>query len=477
MVKQHIYLRGPKVLAKIPLSKLETKTEFGQELLNCTVSQEYKEFQVDDHFVIKSNTVLAKYNAINFWSSISSPNGDCIYQRKLKEYYMDTQIMINSFQAGNLDLAKRCFQQFNFVSQKMMKFCVEAEQVESCQWLLEQGLEPELNMAFKKDCLALVKLFLCHGATLDRHMAYVIVKERNHYVDVFQDNVFMEHAIQQNKIKLIKKLVSFGIPIKADYIVQCTNLKLLDYLLKHGERLSNDQMIDMIVEHDDGVVLCNKFMEYGLDLDRLYRSGQHLLHRAIAREKLDVMDWCLAHGVSINVQNMDGLTCLHQAVGDQHMTKYLVIMGAFLEVQDNAGQTVLMKAIRMKSAKVVKYLVRKGANVNHIDQNGWSIMHHLWKSRNSLTFDDDGITDKTIQRMFAQGAKIDHVDDMGQTVMDHINQSRYACRIQPIFDKLYKKGRIDRRNICSQVSYMCIAKRIPLRARMTLAGFLYNKQL
>lgn len=88
-----------------------------------------------------------------------------------------------------------------------------------------------------------------------------------------------------------------------------------------------------------------------------------ILYKAIKEGFLDIADYLIAQGY--HIKNVDA-TLLAGAAADNNMKliQYLLIAGADVNAIDNRGWTALMWAAELEHFDIVKYLVEHGANVN-----------------------------------------------------------------------------------------------------------------
>ena len=95
--------------------------------------------------------------------------------------------------------------------------------------------------------------------------------------------------------------------------------------------------------------------------------GNMLLHLAIERGFLDIVQELIKNGADPNIQNDFGYTPLHLAVtkGDLSRVIYLIENGANVNGMDINGNIPLHIAATLdKTSNIIKYLLEHGANVN-----------------------------------------------------------------------------------------------------------------
>ena len=59
---------------------------------------------------------------------------------------------------------------------------------------------------------------------------------------------------------------------------------------------------------------------------------------------------------------------------NEEITKYLILKGADLNIQNGQGETILHMVLS-ESEEITKYLIEKGADVNVKNRNGETVLH------------------------------------------------------------------------------------------------------
>lgn len=99
-----------------------------------------------------------------------------------------------------------------------------------------------------------------------------------------------------------------------------------------------------------------------------------LLHIAVARGDLAVVDRQLGQGALMEVRANDGLPPLQWAQ-NQAMVQHLVERGARIDGRSTEGATALMMACQTDRDGVVAYLLEHGADPNLQDNRGFTALH------------------------------------------------------------------------------------------------------
>ncbi|XP_072393584.1 uncharacterized protein [Diabrotica undecimpunctata] len=96
-----------------------------------------------------------------------------------------------------------------------------------------------------------------------------------------------------------------------------------------------------------------------------------------------VMTILYQHGANINHTNKKGITPLHLAVREknQRFVNLLINWNAEVNTTREYNISPLMDAAKRQLA-LVKILIKNDANIQHVDQNGWTVLHHAVKFNN-----------------------------------------------------------------------------------------------
>lgn len=140
---------------------------------------------------------------------------------------------------------------------------------------------------------------------------------------------------------------------------------LLHYILS-GKEILNIELLNLVIEKGDLIDKCGN-------------RGSTPLHIACAEGIEKAVEILIEKGSDIEKKNIDGLTALDFACarGRLSITEFLISKGANIETIDNKNDTPLIRAVSMGygTKKVVEFLLKMGANVNHRDILGVTALH------------------------------------------------------------------------------------------------------
>lgn len=180
----------------------------------------------------------------------------------------------------------------------------------------------------------------------------------------------------------------------------------------------SEKIIDSVFS-DDTTTL-EKLIANGVSIDYQDEYGDSLLMSAIAYESYTVADWLLQQGADVSLKS---------GTGDSAISN--------LSTAETLNRPLLEK------------LIAKGADINHIPDNGYSLLSGLI----NLYYDDtDQLAD--IRYVLAKGAKPNLLDSSGEFLILSICYLESADKFQPLIDLLLQNGLdLNKKNITEQTIY------------------------
>ncbi|XP_023667286.2 protein TANC1 isoform X2 [Paramormyrops kingsleyae] len=174
--------------------------------------------------------------------------------------------------------------------------------------------------------------------------------------------------------------------------------------------------------------VCNFLLDQGASVQQANRRGVSPLFCAVRQGHWQIMDVLLQHGADIDVCDKQGRTLLMVATCEGHLStaKFLLSKGAALTSVDKEGLTPLSWACLKGHKSVVQFLVEKGAVIDHTDKNGRTPLDL------AAFYGDADIVHYLVEK----GAVIEHVDYSGMRPLDRA----IGCRNTSVVVTLLKKG-------------------------------------
>ncbi|CAB0040198.1 unnamed protein product [Trichogramma brassicae] len=135
-------------------------------------------------------------------------------------------------------------------------------------------------------------------------------------------------------------------------------------------------------------------MQLTMQVDALSKLGWTPLHLALFKGKKKATEWLLRRGANPNLANKEGCTPLHaiscREVDDDFAEKFFQICDDIrqtvqVDVRDKRGRTPLHLALRKSKKIAAESLLRRGANTNLADSEGFTSLHLIC----GTTYDDN----------------------------------------------------------------------------------------
>jgi ankyrin repeat protein len=154
----------------------------------------------------------------------------------------------------------------------------------------------------------------------------------------------------------------------------------------------------------------------GVEVNAVGKDQKNPLHNLAYRQKdLSILNFFLAHGVSINQPDVDGNTPFMNASGYNNLEvlEYLGPKVANINLKNNEGKTALTMALSRNTTSACEFLLKKGADVNVLDKEGNSLAYYLvtnYSNEEGKNFDEK------LSLLKAFGFQIKQLEGKGQTL-------------------------------------------------------------
>ncbi|XP_014222189.1 ankyrin repeat, PH and SEC7 domain containing protein secG-like [Trichogramma pretiosum] len=142
-----------------------------------------------------------------------------------------------------------------------------------------------------------------------------------------------------------------------------------------------------------------QFLEHGHDPNKCVweKTGDTPLHLAIRYGHLDVVQLLLDSGADTKAINKNGSRPVHElckSIHGEDLVGLLFIIGDEMDTQDVSGNSPLHLAATTSHKKVIRYLLKKGANWNLANSDGETSLHAICRNK-----------DEEIAKLFLKSAK------------------------------------------------------------------------
>lgn len=218
------------------------------------------------------------------------------------------------------------------------------------------------------------------------------------------------NAVKENNVLEVRNLLSLGADIEKKHIMGYTPLSwacsystedshfnTIETLLKNGANVNvanepdEDTPLHQIIENDS-IKTVKLVLDYGPDLKRKNSAGETPLLLAIRSRNFEIVKLILNRGADVNFINPEnGFSPLHEAIqlenfnsckldlDYQHkVIELLVNQGADVNIINPInGITPLHIACRREDIKIIKLLLRNGANLYEREKEGLTPLKYM----------------------------------------------------------------------------------------------------
>jgi ankyrin repeat protein len=229
-------------------------------------------------------------------------------------------------------------------------------------------------------------------------------------------------------IKLIITLI-FTTCLLADYkedinkYINNNNLKGIEKLIKDGLDVNEFYVYDenilmtALQKEDIDINIIKAIVNAGANVHALNSYGEYLpLNLAARNNRLDLVKYLIQSGASVQSQN-HGMIGILQSTKNIEILEYL-LKNKYFDINyqhEYYQESILVHGLKFhnKSLELVKFLVKKGIDVNLQDNEGYTAL--MLAVKNNLA--------DIVKYLLDNGAKIDIKDFDGKTVLDYIKES------------------------------------------------------
>ena len=149
------------------------------------------------------------------------------------------------------------------------------------------------------------------------------------------------------------------------------------------ERVSKTVTMISILDDDD-------------DVSVISRSNT-LIHLAVENDHLDIVQMLIKAGAKVDIKNCCGHTPLMLGTRSFRTTKFLLSLGAEVNVQDKWGSTALLIAVdKGASPATISLLLENGANDKIRNRCGYSFLHKIYSRNTNVVEYSHVLEDKKI---------------------------------------------------------------------------------
>jgi len=208
----------------------------------------------------------------------------------------------------------------------------------------------------------------------------------------------MHNAIVKSDLKKVEALLSKGADINAKHdgmkmsALQLATLykdeKLFDFFLVHGadvNALDGGGQTALHTAMRSPISFAKRLIDHGAKVDVRDKYGQTPLHFAAKETRADLVRLLISKGADALIEGSTGNTPLFEAssarwdANDDDLIAIIDLLlaaGSDINYMNRNGATLLMNFAGYKThEKVFEYLIKKGADVNAKESDGYTALH------------------------------------------------------------------------------------------------------
>ena len=153
------------------------------------------------------------------------------------------------------------------------------------------------------------------------------------------------------------------------FIISITIISCSSFGSKDKNIITPDEVLNAV--ETDNIMLLNNFFASDFPIGYVNKEGKSLLIIALENDSQKVLNMLLGNGVYLEETFEDGKTPIFY-VRSLNALEQMVKAGADINKKDSSGKTLLSYFIEAKPLSYSKYLTEQGADVNAVEENGWT---------------------------------------------------------------------------------------------------------
>lgn len=215
--------------------------------------------------------------------------------------------------------------------------------------------------------------------------------------DFYPHSSLLHFAVFWSNLKMVKLLVSKGIPVNVisrdkttplHIVVATDKIDIAEFLISRGANINAGNSYYLTPLHnavnENRYKMAAFLLSRGADVSAAGYYNMRPIHFAANRScDLKILKLMVDNGADVNAENSGGLTSLYYALssdllfryGPKTKVEYLVSKGADVNITNTNGKHLLIECFDYPNeVKMAKILIASGANINYIDRKGESIL-------------------------------------------------------------------------------------------------------
>jgi len=151
-----------------------------------------------------------------------------------------------------------------------------------------------------------------------------------------------------------------------------------------------------------------------IDINHKDKKGDTFLMKCIKVSKINSAKWLIEHRVDLTIQNTQGKSALYLAIEKRNrdiIKQILDLKIIDLEQRDIDGRTLLQNIVMLGHNQMAKVLISNGANINNIDNKNRNLLY------DALSYGEQGFIQYLLN---LEGLELNLLDEDGNSIMHHV---------------------------------------------------------
>lgn len=202
---------------------------------------------------------------------------------------------------------------------------------------------------------------------------------------------------------------------------------------RRRDRLNGDRLNGAIAGN---LTDLRDFFLYGsLDANKRLPDKKPILHVMVRRGNTEGVRLLLDHGADPSLRDSGGRSALHIATRYLHVdiVRILLEIGAHVNAEDFSGRTPIFGALMhpdYDATTLLSILMQYGANIDVIDENGWSLLHVAAKYASH----------EPVELLLELGLDVNRPNHMGKIALDYAIRKNHADTVSALLKHSARAG-------------------------------------
>lgn len=287
-----------------------------------------------------------------------------------------------------------------------------------------------------KNNMKIVKHLLNAGAKTD------VIDDKGYSVSNFTaaagvENIALYDLLIKNGANITKDKTPRGANALLLITPNLTNFKMVDYFISKGLKLkSTDKDGNGVFNYTaqkGNKEMLNLLIKKGLSYKNLNKKGGNAMLFATRGSRggynsLSFFKYLENLGIKVNITNNEGKTPLHNLAysnKDFASINYFINKGVKINQADKNGNTALINASSRNSLDIIKLLISKTTNINHVNKEGQTALTRAIRNKSNI-----------LQFLIEKGANVNIVDAKGNHLGYYLFNTFSSKNIKEFENKL-----------------------------------------